>query len=1115
MSKEIAKWLKGLGLAKYAGLFDEQEIDLAALPELDETDLKELGIPLGPRKKILKAIAGLEGAERSQAPTHDSDASLAAWERMPGERKPVTMLFADITGSTALTEKLDAEETHDLLYGATQRMCASVENNRGTVCRFMGDGVMAMFGAPLASEHHAVDACQAAWEMQQAIGDYSKQIPALRESGIRIRVGLHSGEVVVLTVGEGEKIEYDASGPTVPVAARLEQAAQPGAIYLSAATRELAESRIEVGPLQSLSVKGISEPLAVFALRRVISAEESTSPARSTPFVGRRAELNQFRGILDTCLEYGQGQTVYVRGEPGIGKTRLTEEFVCMGAARGMKCHRGLVLDFGVGKGQDAIRALLRSLLGIGPGAGKDARLRAAQAAMDDGLLESDQQVYLNDLLDLPQATELRALYDAMDNATRNEGKQQVVPEIVDRLSSTRPVLLLVEDIHWADALTLAHLARLTKSVVDCAVLLLMTSRVEGDPLDQRWRSSTEGSPLLTIDLGPLRKQESLELIEGFIDSSDPLARDCLERAAGNPLFLEQLLRNAREGTREGLPDSIQSLVLARMDRLEPEDKRALQAASVIGQRFNGDVLCHLLDTTDYDCQALLEHNLVRTEGTGYLFAHALIQECVYSSLLKRQRGELHRKAAHWYSRSDSALHAEHLAGAEDDEAPGAFLAAAREQLEQFRFERALHLTDRGLAVASAQSDRHRLNILKGELLHDLGNIDSSIDIYREALEQADDDVQRCESWIGLAAGMRVATDYEAGLELLDKAEPVVVKHNLTLKLARLLHLRGNLHFPLGNVEACREAHQSALDYARAAQSLEFEARALGGLGDAAYVRGRMRTANDHYNNCVELSRKHGLGRVEMAHLPMWGFTLMYLGDLRGGMSAAFTALDAARKAGDQRVQMNAEGCICHTATDLCEYELLELHAEHQMACALALGSRTWQPTGLLWKAMALQRRGRNSEARELLMQAASIAREVGQAFNAGRVLGALALVSDDEEARDAALEEGEAVLRKGAVSHNYLWFYRFGMDALISACEWQRVEAYADALEDYTRAEPLPWSDFFIDRGRALAAFGQGSRAPATIKKLEDLRDQAHRDGFRATLPALEEALSRAGVGA
>ena len=426
-SEDIESWLESLGLGKYATAFAQNDVDFRALPSLTEEDLKELGVSLGHRRVLQQAIATLPGNVNAPPETSpvkpksmETDSTLAAWERHPGERKPVTMLFADITGSTALTERLDAEETHDLLYGATQRMCEAVENNRGTVCRFMGDGVMAMFGAPTASEQHAVDACEAALEMQQAIREYGADIDA---DAFHIRVGLHSGEVVVLTVGQGENVEYDASGPTVPVAARMEQLAEPGEVYVTATTRWLAGARIEANELEPVLVKGISEPIPVFVLSRVRLVDEIVPGNIGTPFVGRRAELNQFGGMLETCINDRQGQTVFVRGEPGIGKTRLVGEFDAVARAKGLSVYRALILPFGVGKGQDAVRSLVRSLLGISAESDKPERLRAARAALSDGRLDPDQSVFLNDLLDLPQPTEQRGLYDAMDNVTRKPGE--------------------------------------------------------------------------------------------------------------------------------------------------------------------------------------------------------------------------------------------------------------------------------------------------------------------------------------------------------------------------------------------------------------------------------------------------------------------------------------------------------------------------------------------------------------------------------------------------------------------------------------------------------------------------------------------------------------------
>ena len=443
-------------LGQYAQAFKDNAIDWDVLPDVDQEVLKDIGVKAaGDRLRIVRAIAALENQEAdtlavssrsSPASSLQSLSDLTAWSRTPGERKPVTMLFADITGSTALTENLDAEEAHESLYGATQAMCEAIENNRGTVCRFMGDGVMAMFGAPVATERHAVDACQAALDMQKAINRYARDSEAL--VGLKIRVGLHSGEVVVLTVGEGDKAEYDASGPTVPIAGRMEQAAVPGEIHLTAATRALAQERIEAEELEPVSVKGISTPINVYALRGVKPAEDLSAVSPRTAFVGRRAELNQFRGMLETCLQDGIGQTVYIRGEPGIGKTRLVGEFSRLAEAKDVTVHRALVLPFGVGKGHDASRALLRNLLGLDPRSNEEAMGLAADKAIDSGLVGGDDRVFLNDLLDLAQPTDLQVLYDAMDNTTRNEGKRSVISNLIAQTSQRGPLLVIIEDVH-------------------------------------------------------------------------------------------------------------------------------------------------------------------------------------------------------------------------------------------------------------------------------------------------------------------------------------------------------------------------------------------------------------------------------------------------------------------------------------------------------------------------------------------------------------------------------------------------------------------------------------------------------------------------------------------
>jgi class 3 adenylate cyclase/tetratricopeptide (TPR) repeat protein len=1114
MFDDVAKWLEELGLSGYVEAFVENDIDSRALPELTEDDLRELGVSLGHRRVLLKAIATLSEGKQdladlttTPAPLSESDMGLAAWERHPGERKPVTMLFADITGSTALTEKLDAEETHDLLYGATQRMCEAVENNRGTVCRFMGDGVMAMFGAPVASEQHAVDACEAALAMQQAVGDYANDSEAGHATGLQIRVGLHSGEVVVLTVGEGDKVEYDASGPTVPIAARMEQMAQPGEVYITGATHSIAAHRIETEALEPVSVKGISEPVPVFALRQVRSAEEARPDSALTPFVGRRAELIQFRGMLQACIEERHGQTVYVRGEPGIGKTRLVEEFARIAAEKGVSTHRGLVLPFGVGKGQDAVRSLVRSLIGIAPGGSKDERQRAATKALNDGRLEPGQAVFLNDLLDLPQPTIQRSLYDAMDNATRNEGKQRVASELLAALGNVQPVLAVIEDAHWADAITLAHLSTLTKTVAEHPALLVMTSRIEGDQLDRQWLSGIEGSPFFTIELGPLRREDSIALIGEFIDTSDELAQSCLERASGNPLFLEQLLRNAQEGTADSLPDSIQSLVLARMDRLKPEDKRALQAASVLGQRFDSDVLRDSLEDQDYDCHELVEHNLVRPEGGGFLFTHALIQESIYSSLIKSQRRELHRKAARWFADTDLVLRAEHLAHADDESAPRAFLAAAQEQAGQYRLEKALALVERGLAVAT-KKESFAFRCLQGELLRSLASPNESINAYRQAKETAESDTDRCRAAVGIAEGMRIVEAHDELFEELSFAEAIAGKYDLSLELARIHQLKGGVHFLRGETEACIEANKSALQYAEEAGSLEIKAQTLSGLGDAEYARGRMISAHRYFDECIEISREQGFGKTLAANLVMRGDMYRW----QNKLTPALRDFEEAKLLSEEIGQSRAEMIALYAGEYLVYWGKVdegEQWLKRGLALARRLGSRIFTGQALTQLGRIAYMKGCRDEAEQLVREAVDALREGGMAFTGARALGALALVTRNADRRRSALAEAEELLRGDSISHNFLDFYAVAMDTCLQTGEWNEVDRYARALEDYTSAEPLPYTDFLIARARALAAFGRGGRGDATMQELQRLRDEAERAGLKIAMLALEEALA------
>ena len=851
---------------------------------------------------------------------------------------------------------------------------------------------------------------------------------------------------------------------------------------------------------------------------RLLGLRESADPG-DRPFVGRHSELQRFRALLAACQEVRRGQAVYVRGEAGIGKTRLVEEFQAAARRAGFVCHTGLVLDFGAGTGQDAIRSLVRSLLGLEPGGGSDrAAVHAAgEWAVADGLVVAERRVYLNDLLDLPQPVELRALYDAMDSSNRARGTRETVAELIARVSAERPLLLVIEDVHWADRPTLDHLATLTETAAEHPAVLVMTSRVEGDPLDDAWRPHTGRRPLVTIDLGPLRPQESEILAGAYFKAHAELARRCVERAAGNPLFLEQLLRHAEESAESGVPGSVQSLVQARMDRLDPPDKLALQAASVLGQRFDLDMLGALLEQPGYDAGGLVRHRLMRPHGGGaLLFAHVLIRDGVYDLLLKSWRRELHRRAAALFAGRDPVLHAEHLDRAEDPGAPRAYLEAARAQAAAYRTEAALALVERGVALAHERADVFALTCYRGELLHDLGRIVESMNEYRDALEAAaDDDGERCRAWRGVAAGMRITDRFDEAFAALDTAEALATEQDLAAELAHIHHLRGNLYFPLGRLEGCLREHELSRACARRASSPELEARALGGLGDAEYARGRMITAHGYFHRCVELCRQHGLGRIEVANLPMAAFTRQFVDDLRGGSEDALAAIAAAARVGDQRAEIVARLKFLH-AIYICSFVALDMtaareHAEIALALCRRLGARRFESETLIYVADIERASGRRFQALKLLKNALAISRETGTGFFGPAILGALAVATEDPQERQRALTEGEALLATGCVSHNYLLFYPDAMEASLIAGDWDGVERYAAALEAYTRPEPLPWANLRIARGRALARYGRGECSEPTFRELRRLWEEADRVGWKTALPALERALHSA----
>ena len=1021
-----------------------------------------------------------------------------------GERRHATVMFSDLSGYTALNEAMDPEEVEAIMGRIKAEAAAVIARHGGTVNQFVGDEIMALFGVPLARRDDPRRAVAAGLELHRVVD----ALVARLGRALAMHTGINTG-LVVARRSDARAGDYALTGDAVNIAARLRSLAAPGEIVVSADTWQQVSDFFEGEAGAPVEVKGKERPLVPYRIR----AERDVPAPAAGSLVGREEELREFGALAQACAERHRSRVIVVRGDPGVGKSRLVAEFVRTAEALGFASHTASVLDFGAETGRDAVRSLARSLLGVAGNAGEDERSAAVERAGARDQTSSDGQLFRYDLVDVAPPPALRALAAAMSTAAREKGSLQALCDLVRTASAASPLLLVVEDIHWADAWTLERLAALAVLAARHPLLLVMTTRFAGDPTAAAWRTALHGAPLIGIDLGPLGAEDSMRLALAASAMSPALVASCVERAEGNPLFLLQLLLNADEAARTNLPGSIQALVHARMDRLASADKMALQAAAVLGQRFGKDTLRHLVENPAYDCRLLVEQFLVRADGAEFLFCHALIRDGAYGSLLHSRRRQLHARAAEWFEGSDPVLAAEHFDRGEHPRAALAYLAASESASAQFRYQTALAMAERGLALAAEREARFALLMAQARLLVELGRAGEAIVTARAALDASSGPVERARALIAMAAGMRLNDRIDEGLAALAEAEPLAVDAGLPLELSRLHHLRGNLLFPLGLSDECLREHELARQHARGAGSLEAEAAALGGLGDAYYLHCRMRSAHEQFRECVALARAHGFGRLEVANLPMVGWTLQHLNDMNGAVAVGVEAIELAVRASQPRAELLARNLVAWV--DGVNRDKRD-HAESQLEAGLdltrMLGAKRFEAQIRGIGAILAWRRGETERAQGLARAALAICREHGMGHIGPWIYGVCALVDAGPETREQFLAGGTAQLALGCVSHNHIYLRDLAIDVSLDLGDWPAAERHCEDIRAYTAGEPLPMSDFIAARGLALARHGRGERSAELSAALVELRDAACRAGLNAALLAIERALDSQG---
>jgi len=1021
-----------------------------------------------------------------------------------GERRHATVMFSDLSGYTSWNETADPEDVESVMGRIKVEATAVIERHGGTVNQFVGDEIMALFGVPQARRDDPRHAVAAALELHRAVRELVAGLAVRPGRELRMHTGINAG-LVVARRSDARAGDYALTGDAVNIAARLRTLANPDEVVVSAETWRQVADFFEADASAPIEVKGKEQPLVAY---RVRGAREASAAGR-TSLVGRDEERRDFRALAEACAERKRSRVVLVRGDPGVGKSRLVAEFVEAARSLGFSCHGAAVLDFGGETGRDAVRSLARSLLGV-PGSSDEAtRREAIERASAMQPMAAERRLFLYDLLGLAPPSGLRALAAAISIAAREKGSLHALCDLATSAGAAAPLLLLVEDIHWADAWTLERLAALAVLAAKQPLLLVMTTRFAGDPTAGAWRTVLHGAPLLGVDLSPLSADESLRLASQASSMAPALVESCVERAEGNPLFLLQLLLNAGEAAQSNLPGSIQALIHTRMDRLAAADKFALQAAAVLGQRYTIESLRHLIDNDAYDCRLLEEHFLVRADGSELMFCHALIRDGAYASLLHKRRRTLHARAAEWFAARDLVLAAEHFDRAGDRKAAGAYLAASQTLSAQFHHQAALALVERGLAIAAEQPTRFALLMARGRLLVDLGRPVEAIEACRAAIEGAADPAERAQALIAMAAGMRLNDRIDEGLAALDEAEPLATAASLSLELARLHHLRGNLLFPLGRDVECLREHGLAREHARQAESLEAEAAAIGGLGDGYYLQGRMRSANQQFRECVALSRAQGFGRLEVANLSMVGWSSIHLAEITNAAAVGHEAIALAAQASQPRAELMARGLVAWVDGVIrCRFDSAEQQTTTALLLTRALGAKRFEAQLLSVNSLMALRRGDRARALELAEESLAICRVHGMGHIGPWTFGVRALAETDLAARLRFLEEGERQLTLGCVSHNHVQLRELAIDALLEIGDWSGVEVACERIRAYTAAEPLRLSEFCVARGISLARFGRGERGEALRAQLAALHEEGLRAELNNHLPALGVAL-------
>jgi class 3 adenylate cyclase/tetratricopeptide (TPR) repeat protein len=848
-------------------------------------------------------------------PRHLADKILTARAAIDGERKQVTVLFADIKGSMEVFGGRDPEDAQKLFDPVLERMIEAVHRYEGTVNRVMGDGIMSLFGAPIAHEDHAVRACYSGLRMQETVKRYADEVQRSDGVAVSIRVGLNSGEIVVCAIGNDLHVDYTVVGQTANLAARLEQMAQPGSVLTTSATVQLAEGYIATKSLGAVPVRGIPGPVQIYEVTGVGAARTRLDVAAErglTRFVGRDIELEQLRRVQQLAGQ-GRGQVAAIVGEAGVGKSRLVREFLHSQNTADWLVLESKSVSYGQATPYLPVIELLRDYFKINV---RDSTQSIRERVTGRILaLDASLQDAIPPILDLLDSLDDDHPFRSLDLIQRRQSTYQAVVRLLLRESRVRPVIAVFEDLHWHDSLSLGLLNEVVVAAQDARLLLVVNFRPE---YRDEW---TNRSNYLQLRLDPLASEGLAKFLQALLGSDESLSTlksFLVERTSGNPFFVEEIVRRlvdtavlegirgsyrlARPFSSSEVPPTVQAVLAARIDALPTAAKHLLEEAAVIGHDVAFALLHAICGLAEPELRGLLDtlqtaeflYSTRLFPDLQYTFRHSLTHNVTYSGMLHERRREIHERVVNAMEKIYADRLGEQVERLADHAERGAIWPKAVEYLRRS--------ADKAyLLYANADAARF---------------FERALTVLKKLPETPDNLRQAVDLRFGLRNALLPLGETDRIGHCLDELDPILAGLADKLRNARYAAFRCNHHFFIGQQRRAIEFGKTGVRLAQECDDRILLSELFSRLASSYYRLGEYRQAIKLLEQSLELTpdglrqdRYDSSRSVSGSVMPIGGailsvvsrmwlvFAMVECGHFSDGMRHAKRALEIAERA--------------------------------------------------------------------------------------------------------------------------------------------------------------------------------------------------------------------------